>query len=379
MVSESKLPIWSVGLMTGTVLDGNIDVALIKTDGESIYEFGPWALVPYPESTVQLIKQAVVIAKAWNFKRGKEPEIFTKAEVAITRGQSAAVEQVVKSAGLTLSEIGAIGFHGQTILHRPPDTKRRGKSRQLGDGQLMAELLKTTVVFDFRTNDLEAGGQGAPISPIYHVALLKNLNLDSSAAVLNLGGVANLTYWDSKNEIIALDTGSANAPINDWISQHTDKKMDENGIIAQSGKVDEALLATLIADPYFQQKYPKSLDRNNFTAALVNGLSLEDGAATLTAFCATALNSALEQLPVRPKKIILCGGGRKNKTLVKEIQQRAHIEPIMSEDCGWRGDALEAECFAYLAIRSLQGLPFSFPSTTGVPHAMSGGKIARPQ
>ena len=363
--------------MTGTVLDGNIDVALLKTDGESIFEFGPWALVPYPESTIQLINQAVVIAKAWNFKKSREPEIFTKAEVTLTRDQSAAVEKVIKSAGLSLNEIGTIGFHGQTVLHRPPDKIRRGRSRQLGDGRLMAEILKTTVVYDFRTNDLKSGGQGAPISPIYHVALLKKLKLNALTAVLNLGGVANLTYWNGKEEIIAFDTGSANAPINDWISQRTDKKIDENGAIAQSGKVDEALLSKLLAHSYFNQKYPKSLDRDSFTATMVEGLNLEDGAATLTAFCAAALNKGLEKLPIRPEKVILCGGGRKNKTLVNEIRQRAKIEPIMSEDCGWRGDALEAECIAYLAVRALRGLPISFPNTTGVSHPITGGQVAK--
>ena len=378
MVSKFETPMWSVGLMTGTVLDGHIDVALIRTDGESVYEFGPWALVPYPEDTVKLIKQAVVIAKAWNFKKGREPEVFAKAEMAITRGQSIAVEQLVTSAGLTLNDIGVIGFHGQTVLHRPPDSKRRGKSRQLGDGRLMAELLKSTVVYDFRSKDLAAGGQGAPISPIYHVALLKNSKLTTPVAVLNLGGVANLTYWDGDSEIIAFDTGPANAPINDWISQQTDKKIDEDGVIAQSGTADETILNKLISHPYFRQQYPKSLDRDHFTAAMVDGLDLEDGAATLTAFCASALNQALNQLPSRPEKIILCGGGRKNKTLVHEIKQRAQIEPIMSEDCGWRGDALEAECFAYLAMRSLRELPISFPTTTGVPNAMSGGIISNP-
>ena len=363
--------------MTGTVLDGNIDVAIIKTDGESIFEFGPWALVPYSEHTIKLIKQAVVIAKAWNFK-SSEPEIFAKAEVAITREQTGAVEKVVKSAGLSLNEISAIGFHGQTILHRPPKPTQLGKSRQLGDGQLMAELLKTTVIYDFRANDLKEGGQGAPISPIYHVALLKKLALESRPAVLNLGGVANLTYWDGKDSIIAFDTSSANAPINDWISQHTGKNMDENGTIAQTGKVNASLLSKLLNHPYFQQNFPKSLDRNSFTSSMVDGLNLEDGAATLTAFCGAALDKALNLLPNRPQKIVLCGGGRKNKTLVNEIRKRAHIEPIMSEDCGWRGDALEAECFAYLAVRSLRKLPISFPNTTGVPHPISGGQIAIP-
>ena len=377
MEAEPKLPIWSVGLMTGTVLDGNIDVAIIKTDGESIFEFGPWALVPYSEHTIKLIKQAVVIAKAWNFK-GSEPEIFAKTEVAITREQTGAVEKVVKSAGLSLNEISAIGFHGQTILHRPPKPKQLGKSRQLGDGQLMAELLKTAVIYDFRANDLKKGGQGAPISPIYHVALLKKLALESHPAVLNLGGVANLTYWDGKDSIIAFDTSSANAPINDWISQHTGKNMDENGTIAQTGKVNASLLSKLLNHPYFQQNFPKSLDRNSFTSSMVDGLNLEDGAATLTAFCGAALDKALNLLPNRPQKIVLCGGGRKNKTLVNEIRKRAHIEPIMSEDCGWRGDALEAECFAYLAVRSLRKLPISFPYTTGVPHPISGGQIAIP-
>nr|WP_255616565.1 anhydro-N-acetylmuramic acid kinase [Microvirga puerhi] len=367
--------VWAIGLMTGTVLDGNIDIALIKTDGQTVQEFGPWTLAPYPAELPPLLRDAMEQARSWNFQ-GPEPAIFAEAEDALTRAQSAAVKTFLAKEGIAPSEIAVIGFHGQTMLHRAPDGARHGQTRQLGNGALMAKLVGTSVAFDFRTADMAAGGQGAPLAASYHVALLRSIDAKPNSAVLNLGGVSNVTWWGGGDTMIAFDTGPANAPLNDWIRQHGLGDMDRDGLIGARGVVDEARLARLLEHPYLTAPYPKSLDRNDFTAAMAEGLSLEDGAATLTAFTAGAVGKALDLLPQRPPRLILSGGGRRNPTLVKEITKRAKVEPVMSEAVGWRGDAVEAECFAFLAVRALRGMPISFPLTTGVKQPITGGRLA---
>lgn len=366
---------WAVGLMTGTVLDGMIDVALIRTDGERIDEFGPWTLAAYSAEIRELLPRAVKAALEWRFE-GPEPAIFREAEEALTRAQSQAVLDLVTSAGLRPSDISAIGFHGQTVLHRAPTATRLGDTRQLGDGALMAKLTGIDVVYDFRTADIRAGGQGAPLSATYHAALLRTIDATPPAAVLNLGGVANVTWWGGGDNLVAFDTGPANAPLNDWIRRHGLGEMDRDGALGRSGTVDEARLARLLEHPYLSAPYPKSLDRFDFSADMANGLSPADGAALLTAFTAGAVGKALDLLPERPTALILCGGGRKNPNLVDEIAKRAGVVVRMAEDVGWRGDAIEAECFAYLAVRAKQGKPFSYPLTTGVPQAMTGGRLA---
>lgn len=371
-------PQWAVGLMTGTVLDGNIDVALLKTNGETIEAFGAYTLSPYPDSTRRLLERTLDEARAWNFE-GPEPAIFREAEEVLTRGQSAAVCTLVEANGLSMQDIAAVGFHGQTVLHRAPQAGRIGATRQLGDGHLMADLLGTRVVYDFRSADVAAGGQGAPLSAGYHAALLKDLGSDGTMAVLNLGGVANVTWSDGKGQVVAFDTGPANAPLNDFIRQHGLGEMDRDGLIARSGQVDEARLAKLLTHPYMTAPYPKSLDRFDFTAAMADGLTIENGAATLAAFTAAAVGKALDLLPVRPEKLIVCGGGRRNPVIMERLAERAGVTAVPAETVGWRGDAIEAECFAFLALRTLRGLPISFPTTTGVPAPMPGGRIAEPK
>ena len=366
-------PVWAIGLMTGTVLDGMIDIAAIRTDGQTISAFGPWTLAPYPANIRPLLAQALQQARQWQFT-GPEPAVFAQAEAALTRAQSGAVLSFLNSSGIRAADIGAIGFHGQTVLHRPPQPGRPGQTRQLGDGALMAALTATPVVYDFRAADMRAGGQGAPLCAAYHGALLRRL--PGSSAVLNLGGVANLTWQGADGTLAAFDTGPANAPLNDWVERATGRMMDENGAFARAGRVDEARLARLLDHPYFAAPYPKSLDRYGFTAAMADGLSLEDGAALLTAFTATAVGRGLDILPQRPVQIIVCGGGRKNPALMDAIRVRGRVEPILADDCGWRGDAIEAECFAFLAVRRLRGLACSFPSTTGASSPIVGGRVA---
>lgn len=368
-------PIWAVGLMTGTVLDGNIDVALIKTDGERIADFGTYTLAPYPAEIRTLLEETLRQARAWNFD-GPEPAIFSEAEEALTRAQSAAVKDLVESHGLTMADIGVVGFHGQTVLHRAPQPGRLGDTRQLGDGELMHAILGTKVAYDFRSADVRAGGQGAPLAAAYHTALLREADASGDTAVLNLGGVGNITWWDGKDTIVAFDTGPANAPLNDFIKSKGLGDMDRDGALGRAGTVDEARLSRLLQHPYLTKPYPKSLDRFDFGAAMADGLNAEDGAATLTAFTVSAVGKALDLLPHRPRRLVVSGGGRHNPTMMTMLASRAGVEVVQAEALGWKGDAVEAECFAFLAVRVLRGLPISFPSTTGAPRPLQGGRLA---
>jgi len=371
------MPGWFVGLMTGTVLDGQIDIAFLHTDGDSVLEFGPAALVPYPDNIRNLIAASVAAAQDWQFE-GPEPAIFAETEAALTIAQAQAVIDTARSHDLSLEDISAVGFHGQTVLHHPPGTTTKGRTRQLGDGALMANMTGRPVVFDFRSDDVAAGGHGAPLCPCYHAALLKRAHADPSVAVLNLGGVGNITWQGDDGRLIGFDTGPANAPIDDWIRMHDAGTMDRDGRIAACGTVDKDRLAQIMNKPYFSIKPPKSLDRNDFSALLAEGLSLDDGAALLTALAAAGVARALEMLPVKIDRLIVCGGGRHNRTLLREITERAGVAIDPADRLGWRGDAVEAECFAYLAARHLAGLPASYPETTGVPSPMSAGRLAVP-
>lgn len=368
-------PAWAIGLMTGTVLDGFIDIAMIKTDGEEILAFGPWELAPYPTDIRALLQKTFEAALEWRFT-GPEPEIFREAEIALTQAQSEAVNRFLDKNGYSASDIAAVGFHGQTVLHAAPEQGKRGYTRQLGDGDMMAKIVGTDVVYDFRSADMDAGGHGAPLSAIYHQAMLKKIRAGDDTAILNLGGVANITCCDA-DVMMAFDTGPANAPVNDWISAHSGGDMDVDGKIAASGTVDEDRLVQLLEHPFLSAPFPKSLDRFDFSASMADGLGVEDGAATLTAFTAGSVGKALDLFPKRPKRLVVCGGGRKNPYMMQELAKRTGAEILSAEDVGLRGDAVEAECFAFLAIRSMRGLPYSYPLTTGVKEPLTGGEIAR--
>ncbi|MEE2950649.1 MAG: anhydro-N-acetylmuramic acid kinase [Pseudomonadota bacterium] len=366
---------WAIGLMTGTVLDGNIDIAMIRTDGETVAELGPFAFAPYPAEIRALLVETLAVAREWGFS-GPEPEIFAKAEDAISVAQAEAVLAFLSANGFAPSEVAAIGFHGQTVLHRAPEAGRSGRTRQLGDGARMAAITGIDVVYDFRSADMRAGGQGAPLAGIYHKALLERIDGLDDTAFLNLGGVANLTFAGA-GPLIAFDTGPANAPVNDWIAQHGLGEMDRDGKIAASGKVDEARLGDLLTHPYLTRPFPKSLDRFDFPSSMAEGQSLEDGAALLTAFTASAVGKALDLLPKRPRRLVACGGGRKNPTLMAEIAKRSRVEMVDADALGLRGDAIEAELFALLAMRTMRGLPSSFPTTTGAAEPTVAGIIAK--
>ena len=368
---------WFAGLMTGTVLDGQIDVAFLRTDGETILEFGPAAMVSYADDVRETIIAAVGAARSWNFT-GPEPGIFSTAERALTDAQAAAVINTARAHDFSLDDITAVGFHGQTVLHHPPAAGRQGKTRQLGDGALMARILGRPVVYDFRSGDMKAGGHGAPLCPCYHAALLKHAGADERVAVLNLGGVGNITWQGRDGQLVGFDTGPANAPIDDWVRMHDAGTMDEGGRIAASGTVDEARLSEILNKPYFFRLPPKSLDRNDFSCRIAGDLSLPDGAALLTALAAAAVARAVALLPVRIDRLIVCGGGRHNATLMRGLAARTGLAIEAADGPGWRGDAVEAECFAYLAARQMAGLPVSHPGTTGVPAPMPAGRLAAP-
>lgn len=363
--------------MTGTVLDGLIDIAAVRTDGVEIEALGPYRLAPYPARLKPLLASAQSAALQWQFE-GEEPAIFREAEEALTAAQADAVKLFLADCALPVKEVEIIGFHGQTVLHHAPEAGRPGNTRQLGDGQAMASSLGIPVGYDFRTADMRAGGQGAPLAAIYHAALLRHARAPPASAVLNLGGVANITWWAGDESVVAFDTGPANAPLNDWMVRHGLGEMDRDGALARRGRVDEARLASWLEHPYFSVSPPKSLDRNSFSASLADGLSPEDGAATLTALIGAAVARALRQLPQRPARLIVCGGGRKNPAVLDAVRERARVELVPAEAVGWRGDAVEAECFAYLAMRALRRLPITFPLTTGVRAPMTGGRIAKP-
>ena len=238
----------------------------------------------------------------------------------------------------------------------------------------MARLTGIATVYDFRSADVAAGGQGAPLAPVYHAALLQTL--PPGPAVLNLGGVANLTWRGQDGALAAFDTGPANAPLNDWVRQTTGAVMDQDGALARTGQVDAARLGRLLAHPFFAAPYPKSLDRFSFPAGLAAGLSPADGAATLTAFIAAAVGRGLDLLPARPTRLVVCGGGRRNPALMAALAARTGVPAAPAEAVGWRGDAVEAECFAFLAMRRLRGLPSSYPTTTGASSPTIAGRLA---
>lgn len=364
-----------VGLMSGTSLDG-VDAALIETDGEAVTGFGPGLERAYTREDRAVLSRAVEAALVWQFE-GPEPDIFAEAEAVLTRTHCEAVRAVCKEAGLEPGELDLVGFHGQTVLHRAPSEARPGRTRQIGDGQTLADALDCPVAFDFRTRDVEAGGQGAPLAPVYHAALVEAAGLERPIGVLNLGGVGNITLVDG--ELIAFDTGPANGLIDAFMEERTGTAMDRDGEMAARGQAHEGALGEYLDHAHFTRGGPKSLDRWDFSLDAVRNLTTEDGAATLSVLTARTVALALERLPERPRRLIVCGGGRKNKTLLALIEHAAGITVHPAEAVGWRGDLIEAEAFAYLAARTLKGLPISFPGTTGVREAMTGGRVVEPK
>ncbi|MCE9650376.1 MAG: anhydro-N-acetylmuramic acid kinase [Parvibaculum sp.] len=359
----------ALGLMSGTSIDG-VDAALIETDGELSVTPGPSLAVPYTPEERAVLRKALEVSKSWAAGEPM-PEAVAEAERLLTLAHAQAVRALLKQAGLTPADIDVIGFHGQTVLHQPASRR----TVQIGMGAELARLTGIDVVNDFRSADVAAGGHGAPLVPLYHQALVKSLGIKESVAVINIGGVGNVTYVGNDGLLIAFDTGPGNALIDDWAHRHTDIPVDKDGALAEAGEVDVDALEKLMDNPFFDLTPPKSLDRFSFSPDPVDHLSPQDGAATLTAFTVEAIARGLAHIPGMPTRFIVCGGGRHNPTLMKMLSRRLQGGVLPAEDVGWRGDDIEAEAFAYLAVRSLKGLPLSLPTTTGVPEPMPGGVL----
>ena len=362
-----------IGLMSGTSLDG-VDAALLETDGEEIAIPGPALGVPYDPETRAMLREALEEAKGVA-AGGPVPYSIRDAEQRLTEAHADAVKALLAKAGLRTQDVSLAGFHGQTILHRPAQRW----TWQIGDGALLAKLTGIDVVNDFRSADVKAGGQGAPLVPLYHAVLARNakkMKLEPPLVFVNIGGVANVTYINGE-EVLAFDTGPGNAPIDDWAMNHTKKPVDEGGALARQGRVNDQALAEMLDNEFFEKVPPKSLDRLDFGIDAVNGLSPEDGAATLTAFTAASIARAREHFADMPTTWIVMGGGRHNPVLMGELRSRVNAPVMVAEDAGWNGDFIEAEAFAYLAARSVKGLPLSLPTTTGVSRPITGGKLHR--
>jgi anhydro-N-acetylmuramic acid kinase len=359
--SRSQAVESAIGVISGTSMDG-IDVALIRSDAEAVVEAGPGATFSYPKAVAQRLRAVVA-------NQGEAEKPQRELERLVTNAHVAAVEAFQKRFSIARETVALIGLHGQTILHRP----REGLTRQLCDGARAAAALGIDVVCDFRSADVAAGGEGAPLAPVYHAAIAADLG--RPLMMLNWGGVGNVTYLGVESEIVAFDTGPANALIDDFFISRRGQAFDENGVVAASGRVDSRALETFMSDPYFDRPAPKSLDRNHFSAlaACVAHLSDADGAATLSAFTVEATAAALKHVPQAPARWLVCGGGRLNLNLMRRLAQRLQVSVEPIEAIGFDGDSIEAQCFAYLALRSRRGMPLSFPTTTGVPTPMTGG------
>lgn len=356
----------AIGLMSGTSLDG-IDAALIETDGEG--EVRPIAFVGTPYGDEDRATLAAATELALLFDDPGEHPLIERAEELLTRTHAAAVAALLEKAEVEARTVDVIGYHGQTVAHRPD----KGWTWQLGDGAALAAATGIDVVADLRVADVKAGGQGAPLLPVYHAA--RAAGMDGPVAVLNLGGVGNVTYVGEGDELIAFDTGPANGLVDSWVEAESGARYDAGGALAASGKVDEAVLTAMLDHPFFELPIPKSLDRHDFTIQPARGLSAADGAATLTAFTAACVAEALDRLPARPRRLFVGGGGRHNPVMLAMIGERCGVTAEPSDVLGWNGDALEAEGFAYLAVRSLKGLPITFPGTTGVAAPLTGGRL----
>ncbi len=365
-----------IGLMSGTSLDG-VDAAIIETDGERILSFGPARTLEYSDAERTVLSESMAAAVNWNFT-GPPPNIFSRAEALIDATHRRAVAGLMEASGLGKDDIDLVGYHGQTVLHRGATPKRKGESLQIGSGEGLAAATGLPVVFDFRSADVAAGGQGAPLAPIYHKALCDYSGLTGRIAVVNIGGVSNVTLINGDAPLIAGDCGPGNGPLDSWVKAKSGKDYDAGGALSLSGKVDFDLIACWLTAPFFMRPLPRSADRYEFDVlGDLAGISTEDGAATLAGFTAQAI--ARDMANFDPQTVIICGGGRHNRAIIYMLQSHCGGNVVSADTLGWDGDALEAQAFAYMAARTLCGLPLSFPGTTGTPEPMGGGVLASPK
>ncbi|MEM8793110.1 MAG: anhydro-N-acetylmuramic acid kinase [Pseudomonadota bacterium] len=403
----SGQPIWALGFMTGTSMDG-VDAAVLLTDGETLEMFGPSHSIPFGEAQIAGLRTAIDwCADHWpnNGKLRAKADLWDIAELRLADELLVAAHVEASDAIMSrfhdrpdklgpawqhrvferAERIELIGFHGQTVLHRPEE----GYTLQIGDGALLAEEspLNTPVIHDFRAADMAAGGEGAPLAPFYHFALARKIEAEAPVAFLNIGGVGNVTWVDPSRAapeedgaLMAFDTGPGNALVDDWMARKTGMAIDQDGQAAAEGTIRLDRLRSNYAEGYLSRLPPKSLDRNEFAGVLsaIEGLSIADGAATLAHFTVECVVRSQTHMPSKPSRWLVCGGGRHNRTMMKMLGERldAPVEPV--EAVGLDGDMLEAQAFAYLAVRVLRGLPTSAPSTTGCRTPVCGGQISYP-
>ncbi|HTO31285.1 MAG TPA: anhydro-N-acetylmuramic acid kinase [Pararhizobium sp.] len=369
----------AIGLMSGTSMDG-IDVALVRTDGRDRVERGPALGISYEAPFRNRLKQALEDAKSIKV-RGERPGSLAAVEQELTLRHAEAVRSFLSKNNLKPEEVDVVGFHGQTVLHRPDEAL----TVQLGDGALLARETGIAVVHDMRANDMLFGGQGAPLIPAYHAALAAGLPLDlrgdRPVVFVNIGGISNLTFVGTDGAIVAYDSGPGNTLIDQWVETHAGIPYDQGGAIASEGRVLSGLAERYLANPFFSAAKRRSLDRNDFLPPDGTEASLEDGARTLAHVTAAAIFKSSQHLPARPGTYIVCGGGRLNRIIMKDLAEQMRADGavvLAAEQAMLDGDAMEAEAWAYLAVRSLAGLPLTFPATTGVSHPVIGGVFKRP-
>nr|WP_094078387.1 anhydro-N-acetylmuramic acid kinase [Notoacmeibacter marinus] len=365
----------ALGLMSGTSMDG-IDVALVRSDGRVIVERGPSHLFPYEAAFRRRLESGLSMAQALT-GRDERPGGLAELEVELTDRHAAAVDSFCRQFAISASEIDVIGFHGQTVLHRP----KNALTVQLGDGARLSTATGIATIADMRANDMIHGGQGAPLVPAYHAALAGLIGAgDETVAFVNIGGIANVTFVQPGEPPVAFDCGPGNALIDQWMQEQAGIAFDQNGTIASEGRVVERVLNAYLDDPFFRKDGPKSLDRNDFSLALMDGVELHDGAATLARLTATGILEAAKLADILPARWIVAGGGARNAAIMHELRQASGgVQVESAEQCGLSGDMMEAEAWAFLAVRSLQSLPLTWPTTTGVSRPVTGGVLHRPK
>ncbi len=355
----------ALGAMSGTSLDG-VDAAELVTDGLSIFEFGESRYRMYSVAERATLQHA--LGKWFGDAVEAADELTTKVHI---------------NALSPFENVDVVGFHGQTLAHEP---KGRG-TLQVGNGAALADALGVPVVWDFRSDDVAMGGEGAPLAPFFHFACAKWIGAKEPLCFLNLGGVGNLTYVDpifdrpeQPGALLAFDTGPANAPVDDLMHARLGQRMDRDGALAKTGTVERGALELFLAEPYFNRMPPKSLDRNDFSEMirLVRELSDADAVATLTAMCAAGVVQGMEHCPKPPSRVLVTGGGRHNPVLMEMLSVSLGCPVLPVESVGLNGDMLEAQAFAYLAVRVARGLPTSSPDTTGVKALVGGGTVSVP-
>jgi anhydro-N-acetylmuramic acid kinase len=358
-----------IGLMSGTSMDG-VDLAVLSTDGEALGGFGPTLFRPYADPERATLRAALDVAKTLS-DRTARPGVLAEAERIVTAAHAEAIEEILRANPNLKPDL--VGFHGQTVFHAP----HHGLTIQIGDGKALARRVGLPVVHDFRAADVEAGGGGAPFVPVYHRALAGRAGLTGDVVVVNIGGVANITRIGADGSLFAGDTGPGNALIDDFVQARTGASIDRDGALAANGTVDEIALSAMMADPWFDEPFPKSLDRNAFSPNPVVLLSDADGAATLAAFTASTIAAGIVAAG-GADTIVVVGGGAHNPVIIEMLAEASATPILRAADLGWDGDFVEAQAFAYLAARSLAGLPLSYPETTGVSRPMIGGVLVRP-